>query len=92
MVAIGNSENDELFQIASIKVLIEFLYIKYKKSFLRFGLPSYIMQLVIFFLMIIINERQLEEAATPLCIKDELFSFEEEQWLNVTQAIEFCFN
>lgn len=61
LVAIGNSENDELFQIPSIKVLIEFLYIKYKKTFLQVGLPAYIMQLVIFFLMISINERQLTE-------------------------------
>lgn len=91
--AIGNSENDELFQIVSIKVLIEFLYIKYKKSFLKVGLPSYILQLVIFFLMIWFNEKQFREDSVTICVKDELIRFQEEDkmFTNYTQALEYCY-
>lgn len=53
------SENLEYFNLQSMKMIIEFLYQKFKLSLLKYMLPLYIVQVVSLEYMIIMNERIL---------------------------------
>lgn len=52
--AISISDNDELFESPTIQVIIEFLYFKYRKAVLKLGLPFYLLQLIAFYMSILI--------------------------------------
>ena len=56
MHGILRSENLDLYTIETVQILIEFLYIQYKKVILQVRLPIYLFQLFIYFSTIYLNE------------------------------------
>jgi len=60
--AICNSENQEIFNTPTILVIIEFLYFKHRNQVLRESLPFYIIQLLLFFISIMMDDESTEYA------------------------------
>lgn len=56
MQKILQSEKIELYECKAIEVMIEFLYMHYRKVVMVYRLPMYIFQLVIFYTAILLNE------------------------------------
>lgn len=54
--ALYTSENLDIFNQDSIKMLSEFYYYHYKKSILKIRLPAYLAQMAIFYLSVILFE------------------------------------
>lgn len=54
--AVLNSESMELYQVKTVKLLIEFLYHKYRSVLLNKVLPVFIFQALMFHVLIYINE------------------------------------
>lgn len=56
--AIAGSENLDLYTVPAIQILIEYLYSQYRGIVLRRELPPYLLQLVMYFAMIYVDEGQ----------------------------------
>ena len=50
------SEKIELYDIPAIEVIIEFLYMHYKRVVMVYRLPIYILQLIVYFASVFLNE------------------------------------
>ena len=65
--ALYTSENLDIFNQDSIKMLAEFYYYHYKKSILKIRLPAYLVQMAIFYLSVVLFETVKESKS----IKDK---------------------
>ena len=50
------SEKHELYECRTIKVIVEFLYMHYRKLIISQRLPAYILQLIVYFAAVLLNE------------------------------------
>lgn len=75
LMGILRSENNDLFLVPSVRVLIEYLFSIHKQIILRRDLAVYIGQLMIFFVTIYLYEGKYTVASITYCIKDDEISW-----------------
>jgi len=67
--AVANSENLDLYEVPTIQIFIEYLYMKYKVITLQWRFPVYIAYLVLYLLSIYLHntvEQRFKSAAAEV--------------------------
>lgn len=75
LMGILRSENNDLFLVPSVRVLIEYLFSIHKQIILKRDLAVYIGQLMIFFVTIYLYEGKYTVDSITYCIKDDEISW-----------------
>lgn len=70
--AVCNSENQELFNTKTVLVIVEFIYFKYRTAVLKNSLPFYLIQLVLFFVSILMFDDDGDSPQSSVVVVDYL--------------------
>jgi hypothetical protein len=85
------SEKMELYECKAIEVMIEFLYMHYRKVVMLYRLPIYIIQLAIFYTAILLNEasqkhinirKDISSAILKVVLEEEKVDGNVDKWYN----------